>query len=168
MGAGLSDVEAMGLALDAARQAAAEGEVPVGAVLLRDGRALAVAGNRREADRDPTAHAEILVLRQAADLLGTWRLDGTELVVTLEPCAMCAGTRRRPRIWLVFGAMDERSGAVGSRYKLLKRPEAQPRAGPGQRRAGQRVQRAAPLVLRRAALATGRSAQAALRRRASA
>jgi tRNA(adenine34) deaminase len=123
MGAGLSDDEAMGLALDAARQAAAEGEVPVGAVLLRDGRPLAVAGNRREADRDPTAHAEILVLRQAADLIGSWRLDGTELVVTLEPCAMCAGALVAARVSrLVFGAMDERFGAVGSRYNLLSDP----------------------------------------------
>jgi tRNA(adenine34) deaminase len=123
MGAGLSDVDAMGLALDAARLAASAGEVPVGAVLLRDGQPLAVAGNRREADRDPTAHAEILVLREAAELLGTWRLDGTELVVTLEPCAMCAGALVAARVSrLVFGAMDERYGAVGSRYNLLSDP----------------------------------------------
>ena len=103
----IDDAAAMDLALGAAREAAARGDVPVGAVVLRAGEVIAVAANRREADADPTAHAEILVLRQAADLLGSWRLEGCELVVTLEPCAMCAGAliaarvsrRRHRRPW---------------------------------------------------------------------
>ena len=119
----LSDVEAMDLALEAARQAAAAGEVPVGAVALRHGQVLAVAGNQRERDKDPTAHAEIVVLRQAGDLLGSWRLDDVEIVVTLEPCAMCAGALLAARVArVVIGAMDERYGAVGSRYNVLSDP----------------------------------------------
>jgi len=119
----LSDVEAMDLALEAARQAAAAGEVPVGAVALRHGQVLAVAGNQRERDKDPTAHAEIVVLRQAGDLLGSWRLEDVEIVVTLEPCAMCAGALLAARVArVVIGAMDERYGAVGSRYNVLSDP----------------------------------------------
>jgi tRNA(adenine34) deaminase len=119
----LSDAEAMGLALEAARGAALRGDVPVGAVALRNGEVLAVAGNRREADHDPTAHAEVLVLREAADLLGTWRLDDVVIVVTLEPCAMCAGALLNARIpRVVIGAMDPKAGAVGSRYQLLGDP----------------------------------------------
>lgn len=113
----------MARALEAAREAARAGDVPVGAVVLREGRLLAVAANRREADHDPTAHAEVLALREAADGLGRWRLDDVTLVVTLEPCAMCAGAivaARVPRV--VIGAMDEKAGAVGSRYNLLQDP----------------------------------------------
>jgi len=113
----------MGRALEAAAAAAADGDVPVGAVALLHGEVLAVAGNRREADADPTAHAEVLVLREAAAALGTWRLDEVTVVVTLEPCAMCAGAMVSARVGrVVIGAMDERAGAVGSRYNLLDDP----------------------------------------------
>jgi len=113
----------MGRALEAAAAAAADGDVPVGAVALLHGEVLAVAGNRREADADPTAHAEVLVLREAAAALGSWRLDEVTVVVTLEPCAMCAGAMVSARVGrVVIGAMDERAGAVGSRYNLLDDP----------------------------------------------
>jgi tRNA(adenine34) deaminase len=113
----------MGLALEQARLAAAGGDVPVGAVALHQGTLIASAGNRREADGDPTAHAEILVLRAAAEALGRWRLDDVTVVVTLEPCVMCAGALLNARIGrLVIGAMDERAGAVGSRYQVLADP----------------------------------------------
>lgn len=123
-GAGEWSVDgAMARALDAAREAAARADVPVGAVALREGRLIAVAGNRREADHDPTAHAELLVLREAADALGRWRLDDVTVVVTLEPCAMCAGALLNARVGkVVIGAMDERFGAAGSRYNLLADP----------------------------------------------
>ncbi len=121
--AALSDAEAMGLALEAARRAASDGEVPVGAVALRNGEVLCVAANAREASKDPTAHAEVELLRQAADLLGSWRLDEVTVVVTLEPCAMCAGALLNARVpRLVIGAMDPKAGAVGSRYNLLSDP----------------------------------------------
>ena len=110
-------------ALSAARSAGSAGDVPVGAVALRGGEILAVAGNRRQVDQDPTAHAEILVLRAAAEALGTWRLDDVTLVVTLEPCAMCAGAIVNARVGtVVVGAMDEKAGAAGSRYNLLDDP----------------------------------------------
>ena len=113
----------MDLALGAAREAAARGDVPVGAVVLRAGEVIAVASNRREADLDPTAHAEVLALRQAAAVLGSWRLEDCELVVTLEPCAMCAGALISARVSRVLiAAMDEKAGAVGSRYNLLSDP----------------------------------------------
>ncbi len=118
-----SDDGAMARALEAARDAARAGEVPVGAVVLRQGRLLAVAGNAREAEDDPTAHAEIIALREAAAGLGRWRLDDVTLVVTLEPCSMCAGAivaARVPRV--VIGAMDEKAGAAGSRYNILQDP----------------------------------------------
>jgi tRNA(adenine34) deaminase len=119
----LSDSEAMGIALEAARVAGEAGEVPVGAVVLRAGTVVAVAANARESTGDPTAHAEILALRQAADLLGSWRLDDVEVVVTLEPCAMCAGALLAARVArVVIGAMDDKAGAVGSRYNLLSDP----------------------------------------------
>lgn len=102
-------------ALDEAEQAAAVGEVPVGAVVVRAGQVIARAHNRREMDDDPTAHAEILALRDAAEQLGQWRLEGCTLYVTLEPCFMCAGAIVNSRIEaLVFGAMDPKAGAVGS------------------------------------------------------
>jgi tRNA(adenine34) deaminase len=102
-------------ALEEAAQAAEIGEVPVGAVVVHRGLVIARAHNRREVDQDPTAHAEILVLREAAELLGQWRLEGCTLYVTLEPCFMCAGgivNARVPR--LVYGAKDPKAGAVGS------------------------------------------------------
>lgn len=113
----------MELAIGAAREAERRGDVPIGAVICRDGRPLAVAGNRREADRDPTAHAELLAIREAAAKLGGWRLPETTLYVTLEPCAMCAGgivLARIPRV--VFGAADPKAGAAGSVMNLLDDP----------------------------------------------
>jgi len=110
----------MELALEQARLAASHSDVPIGAVIVRDGEVIAAAGNRREADLDPTAHAEILVIRQAAAKLGGWRLPGTTLFVTLEPCAMCAGAivlARIPRV--VFGARDPKAGAAGSVLDVL-------------------------------------------------
>ena len=113
----------MRLALGAARDAGRAGDVPVGAVALRDGIVLAVAGNGREQRGDPTAHAEILVLREAAVALGTWRLDGLTVVVTLEPCAMCAGALVAARVGrLVIGTSDAKAGAAGSLYNLLCDP----------------------------------------------
>ncbi len=119
-----ADVDAaMRVALEAAREAAAAGDVPVGAVALHRGTVLHVAGNRRERDADPTAHAELLALRGAARALGTWRLDEVTLVVTLEPCAMCAGALVNGRVArVVFGAPDLKAGAVGSRYNLCADP----------------------------------------------
>nr|WP_184957097.1 nucleoside deaminase [Actinoplanes abujensis] len=107
----------------ALKVAAATGDdVPVGAVLLdSDGRELAAAGNQREATGDPTAHAEVLVLRQAAEKAGTWRLDGSTLVVTLEPCTMCAGALVLARVSvLVFGAWEPKTGAVGSLWDVVR------------------------------------------------
>ncbi len=108
-------------ALAAARRAPAHRDVPVGAVVVKDGAVLARAHNRREADRDPTAHAEVIAIRRAARRLGTWRLDGCTLYVTLEPCAMCAGAivlARLPR--LVFGAADPKAGFAGSLGDLCR------------------------------------------------
>ena len=105
----------MSLALDEARAAARAGEVPVGAVVVVDGRVIARAHNRRETDKDPTAHAEILALREAARVLGDWHLETATLYVTLEPCFMCAGALVNARLGsLVFGALDPKAGAVGS------------------------------------------------------
>lgn len=115
-------VEAMRGALAEARLAGEQGDVPVGAVLLdAEGRILAQAHNEREATGDPTAHAEVLVIRRAAESLGDWNLSATTLVVTLEPCVLCAGVilaARVPRV--VFGAWDDKAGAVGSQYDLLR------------------------------------------------
>ena len=115
---------AMRRALDEARRVRAAGDVPVGAVLLDpDGRVVAAAGNEREATGDPTAHAEVLVLRRAAAAAGAWRLDGHTLVVTLEPCAMCAGALVLARVdRLVFGAYDPKAGAVASLFDVLRDP----------------------------------------------
>jgi tRNA(adenine34) deaminase len=105
--------EPMRVALDEARTAAAAGEVPVGAVVTRDGTVLGVGRNRMLADRDPTAHAEMVAMRAAAQALGDWRLDGCDLWVTLEPCAMCAGAIALARVSrLYFGAGDPKGGAV--------------------------------------------------------
>ncbi len=115
--------EAMQEALRLAREAAAAGEVPVGAVALLEGRVVGRGANRRESARDPTAHAELLAIQEAARALGRWRLAGVTLVATLEPCAMCAGAMVLARIdRLVFGASDPRAGAVGSLLDLSRDP----------------------------------------------
>jgi len=113
---------AMRLALDQAARSSASGEVPVGAVVLDDTGTVVGAGhNRQEADRDPTAHAEIVAIRQAALARGGWRLDSCTLVVTLEPCTMCAGAMTAARVdRLVYGATDLRAGAAGSLWDVLR------------------------------------------------
>ena len=120
---------AMRLALGQAARASASGEVPVGAVVLDGAGAVAGAGhNRQEADRDPTAHAEIVAIRQAALARGGWRLDGYTLVVTLEPCTMCAGAVAAARLdRLVYGAADPRAGAAGSLWDVLRDRRLTPR-----------------------------------------
>src|SRR5690606_39630335 len=101
----------------------AHGDVPVGAVVLRDGEVVAQRHNERERSGDPTAHAEILALRDAATVAGGWRLDGTTLVVTLEPCPMCAGALVAARVdRVVFGAADPKAGACGSLHNLCADP----------------------------------------------
>jgi tRNA(adenine34) deaminase len=113
----------MGLALDEARTALAHDDVPVGALVLVDGEVVARRHNERERLADPTAHAELLALRDAAVALGSWRLDRATLVVTLEPCAMCAGAIVNARVGrVVFGADDPKAGATGSLYNLLADP----------------------------------------------
>lgn len=113
----------MALALDEARQAAAEGEVPIGAVLVCDGAVVSRGRNARECDADPTAHAELIAIREAAERLGRWRLSGCTLYVTLEPCPMCAGAMVNARIdRLVYGASDPKAGAVGTLYDLSADP----------------------------------------------
>ena len=108
-------------ALALAEQAATLGEVPVAAIIVKDGVVIASAHNRRELDKDPTAHAEILAIKKAAEVLGDWRLEGCTLYVTLEPCSMCAGA-----LWLarvdrcVYGCKDPKSGFLGSLYDLSK------------------------------------------------
>jgi tRNA(adenine34) deaminase len=116
----LDDQYWMSLALDQADLATAHGDVPIGALVVHnDGEALASSHNRREVDSDPTAHAEILALREASRDRGHWRLDDCTLYVTLEPCAMCAGALVNARISrLVYGAMDSKAGAIDSLYKL--------------------------------------------------
>lgn len=113
---------AMSAALDEARLALGSQDVPIGAVLLdADGAVLSRAHNEREALGDPTAHAEVLAIRRAAALRGDWHLNDTTLVVTLEPCVLCAGAIMAARIpRLVFGAWDDKAGAVGSVYDLLR------------------------------------------------
>ena len=113
----------MRMALDAARRAAQAGEVPVGAALVQNGRVLAVRGNERESRHDPTAHAEMLVLRDAAALLGGWRVLDATLYVTLEPCPMCAGALVQSRVThLVFGAADPKAGAAGTVLDITRQP----------------------------------------------
>ncbi len=115
---------AMRLAVDRARLVGRAGDVPVGAVVLDPaGEVVAVAGNEREVSQDPTAHAEVLALRRAAEAAGTWRLDGHTLVVTLEPCTMCAGALVLARVErCVFGAYDPKAGAVASLFDVLRDP----------------------------------------------
>ena len=119
----LSDEDAMALALVEARAASEEGEVPVGAVALIGGEVVAARHNEREGAADPTAHAEILALRDAAAGVGGWRLPELTLVVTLEPCPMCAGALVAARVRrVVFGATDPRAGACGTLYNLCADP----------------------------------------------
>ena len=114
-----SDHYFMGLALDEAGQAFLKGEVPVGAVLVRDGKVLGRGFNGTEGDRDPTAHAEIVAIRAASSATGSWRLLDSTLYVTLEPCTMCIGAAILARVdRLVFGAFDPKSGAVGSLFNI--------------------------------------------------
>ncbi|MFV0319677.1 MAG: tRNA adenosine(34) deaminase TadA [Microbacterium sp.] len=116
------DDSAMHRALALAAEAHAHGEVPVGAVVMdASGTVVGEGRNRREVSHDPTAHAEVVALRAAADALGSWNLDGCTLVVTLEPCAMCAGALLQARIArLVFGAWDDKAGAAGSMYDIVR------------------------------------------------
>jgi len=115
-----SDIKFMEQALEEARSAADAGEVPIGAVLVYDSKILARSGNRTIRDNDPTAHAEIVVLREAARLLGNYRLADTTLYVTIEPCAMCAGAIIQARVpRLVYGADDPKGGAVRSCFTML-------------------------------------------------
>ena len=118
--------KAMLEALEVAESATASGDVPVGAVVFNaEGQLVGVGHNLRERDCDPTAHAEVIAIREAALKAGTWRLDNHTLVVTLEPCAMCAGAIAQSRIkTLVFGAWDEKAGAVGSVWDILRDPRA--------------------------------------------
>jgi tRNA(adenine34) deaminase len=113
----------MGLALAEAERAATHDDVPIGAVIAREGEVLAAAGNERELRADPTAHAEVLALRAAAERLGGWRIPEATIYVTLEPCAMCAGAivlARVPRV--VYGATDPKAGAAGSVLDVLGEP----------------------------------------------
>ena len=113
----------MHLALDQARHALDHDDVPVGAVVVLNGDVVAARHNERELTGDPTAHAEILALRDAAQQVGHWRLDECTLVVTLEPCAMCAGAMVNARLGhLVYGATDPKAGAAGSRFDLVDSP----------------------------------------------
>lgn len=119
----MSDREFMHLALDEAKRAVSHDDVPVGAVLVSDGQVIAAACNERELRRDPTAHAEILCLRAGAEVLGTWRLAGCTLYVTLEPCAMCAGAIVSSRLdRLVYGPQDPAAGAAFSLYNIVQDP----------------------------------------------
>jgi len=115
-----TDVLFMREALEEARAAAAAGEVPIGALLVREGKILARSGNRTIRDVDPTAHAEMVVLREAARVLGNYRLAGTVLYVTIEPCSMCAGAMVQTRVpRLVYGADDPKGGAVRSCFEIV-------------------------------------------------
>ncbi|HJQ00153.1 MAG TPA: tRNA adenosine(34) deaminase TadA [Jatrophihabitans sp.] len=118
----MTDQVAMGLALEQARAALTVGEVPVGAVVLSPaGSVIGAAHNLRETRSDPTAHAELVALRQAAEAMADWQLTGCTLVVTLEPCTMCAGALVLARVArLVFGAWDEKAGAVGSLWDVVR------------------------------------------------
>ena len=119
----------MRIALDEARACLQHGDVPVGAVVARGGQVLASAGNARERLGDPTAHAEMLALRHAARRSGSWRLDGCSLIVTLEPCAMCAGAIVLSRVdRVVFGAADPKAGFAGSLGDLVREPRLNHRA----------------------------------------
>ena len=119
----MTDEAAIELALEQARLAGAAGEVPVGAVVIVDGEVLAARHNERETANDPTAHAEVLALRDAAAAHGDWRLEDATLAVTLEPCPMCAGAALSARVArVVFGAYDPKAGAAATLYNVLVDP----------------------------------------------
>lgn len=119
----MSDAELMTLAIDEARKALAHDDVPVGAVVVRDGQVIASRHNEREALGDPTAHAEILALRDAAAVVGNWHLEGCTMVVTLEPCVMCGGALVNARLdRLVYGTPDMAAGACLSLYNVCDDP----------------------------------------------
>jgi tRNA(adenine34) deaminase len=118
-----TDIGFMEQALEEARASAAAGEVPVGAILVHDGKVIARAGNRTIRDCDPTAHSEMVVLREASRVLGNYRLAGTTLYVTVEPCNMCAGAMIQARVpRLVYGCDDPKGGAVRSCFEVLTHP----------------------------------------------
>src|SRR6202021_3055078 len=120
----MTDAEALTLALEEARAGAAAGEVPIGAIVVESGVVIGRGQNRVLRDLDPTAHAEIVALRQAARALGNYRLPGCELFVTLEPCAMCAGAMIHARLGrLIYSAADPKAGAVGSVLEVLNHPQ---------------------------------------------
>ena len=120
---GISDEQAMQIALEQARLAGEMGDVPVGAVVVHDGKIIAARHNEREATGDPTAHAEILALRDAAASLGRWRLNDCTLLVTLEPCVMCAGAIINARVeTLVYATADLKGGATASLYNVCSDP----------------------------------------------
>jgi tRNA(adenine34) deaminase len=124
MHSSLDDEQFMRAALDAALVAGSAGEVPVGAVVVKDGRVIAIGHNTPVSTHDPTAHAEIIALREAARVLGNYRLVGCELFVTLEPCAMCCGAILHARLArVVFGAADAKTGAAGSVLNLFSQPQ---------------------------------------------
>jgi len=123
-GTAQNDERWMRVALDEAMRAAEDGEVPVGAVVVLDGKVIGRGHNRTEGTHDPTAHAEILAIGAASAALGDWRLSGADIYVTLEPCAMCAGAMQHARIKrLVFGASDPKTGACGSVVDLFAEPK---------------------------------------------
>jgi len=124
-----TDAEWMDRALEVARACLDHHDVPIGCVVVHDDRELAAAGNERELRRDPTAHAEVLALRAAAEAVGSWRLDGCTLVVTLEPCAMCAGAIVLARVnRVVVGAPDPKAGFTGCLGNLVQDPRLNHRA----------------------------------------
>jgi tRNA(adenine34) deaminase len=115
----VTDEQFMREALKQASDAATHGDVPIGAVVVDDGHIIAVAGNERELRRDPTAHAELIALKSAAEAMETWRLEGATMYVTLEPCAMCAGALVLARVRrLVYGPLDRKAGAAYSLYNI--------------------------------------------------
>jgi tRNA(adenine34) deaminase len=122
----VNNQDLMRAALAVAQQASASGDVPVGAVIINStGEIIATGHNERELNNDPTAHAEIVAIRKAALAVGEWRLENHTIVVTLEPCPMCAGAIAQSRIsTLIFGAWDEKAGAVGSVWDLIRDPRA--------------------------------------------
>jgi tRNA(adenine34) deaminase len=122
----VNDIEMMRFALEQARKAVASGDVPVGAAIFNaSGELIATGHNERELHKDPTAHAEIVAIRRASERLGDWHLTDHTLVVTLEPCAMCAGAIAQSRLQtVVFGAWDEKAGAAGSMWDLLRDPRS--------------------------------------------
>ena len=119
----MNDLDFMRAAIAQAEEALAEGELPVGCVIAKDGQIIAAGRNAREKTKDPTAHAEILAMREAARRLNSWRLNGCTLYVTLEPCPMCAGAISQGRVSrLVWGAADEKYGCAGSLYRIPEDP----------------------------------------------